>query len=60
MTIADMTFKIPVNLNEEIPTLAKAAPKSPPINACEELDGRPKYQVKIFQKIAATSAEKIS
>ena len=29
-----------------------AAPTTPPISACDELDGRPKYQVARFQAIA--------
>src|ERR1035441_6241744 len=36
---------------------AKAAPQSPPMSAWLELDGRPKYQVSKFQKIAASSAQ---
>src|SRR6476646_12008607 len=34
------------------PADATAEPTTPPINACEELDGRPKYQVIRFQEIA--------
>ncbi len=34
---------------------ATAAPTSPPISACEELDGRPKYHVVRFQAIAPIS-----
>src|SRR5215213_1055007 len=34
------------------PTAATAEPTTPPINACEELDGSPKYQVIRFQVIA--------
>src|SRR3954452_18795089 len=37
------------------PAAAKAEPTTPPISACEELDGRPKYQVRRFQAIAPTS-----
>ena len=35
---------------------ASAAPTRPPISACEDDDGRPKYQVSRFQAIAPTSA----
>src|SRR5579875_1831745 len=35
---------------------ASAAPTSPPIRACEDEDGKPKYQVPTFQAIAPTSA----
>src|SRR3954447_12951162 len=34
------------------PTAATAEPTTPPISACEELDGSPKYQVTRFQAIA--------
>ena len=34
------------------PAAATAEPTTPPISACEELDGRPKYQVTRFQAIA--------
>ena len=34
------------------PSATNAAPTTPPISACEELDGRPKYQVTRFQAIA--------
>jgi hypothetical protein len=33
-----------------------AAPTRPPINACEDEDGRPKRQVMMFQLIAPNSA----
>src|SRR5581483_11809028 len=38
------------------PDCASAAPTSPPISACVELDGRPKYHVTRFQRIAPKSA----
>src|SRR3954447_15140152 len=34
------------------PAAATAEPTTPPISACEELEGRPKYQVIRFQAIA--------
>src|SRR3954470_16320300 len=40
------------------PTAATADPTTPPINACEELDGSPKYQVTRFQAIAPISPAK--
>jgi hypothetical protein len=42
------------------PALAKPAPISPPISACEELEGIPKYQVTRFHAIAPTSAPQIT
>src|SRR5512132_3674151 len=40
------------------PADANAAPTTPPIRAWEELEGRPKYQVARFQKIAPTRPAK--
>src|SRR3954451_14994023 len=40
------------------PAAANADPTTPPISACEELEGRPRYQVTRFQKIAPTSPAK--
>src|SRR5215211_6203996 len=34
------------------PAAANAAPTTPPIRACDELDGSPKYQVTRFHEIA--------
>jgi hypothetical protein len=36
------------------PSATNAAPTIPPISACDELDGSPKYQVRRFQAIAPT------
>ena len=38
------------------PDWTSAAPMSPPMSACEELDGRPSHHVIRFQVIAPTSA----
>src|SRR4051794_38623847 len=35
-----------------LPEAAKAAPTTPPMSACDELDGSPKYHVARFQAIA--------
>ena len=40
------------------PSATKTAPTIPPISACEELEGSPKYQVIRFQAIAPTSPPK--
>src|SRR3954454_7100844 len=37
---------------------ASAAPTRPPINACDDDDGRPKYQVNRFHAIAPVTAAK--
>ena len=37
------------------PSATKTAPTMPPISACDELDGSPKYQVIRFHAIAPTS-----
>ncbi len=43
-----------------IPTLAIAAPAYPPMSACEELVGRPRYQVIRSQMIAPARPAKIT
>ncbi len=40
------------------PSATKTAPTMPPISACDELDGSPKYQVTRFHAIAPTSPAK--
>src|SRR4051812_5554828 len=40
------------------PPAAKADPTTPPISAWDELEGRPRYQVARFQKIAPMSPAK--
>lgn len=42
------------------PTEAIVAPTSPPMRACEELEGRPISQVSRFQRMAPTSAAKMT
>src|SRR5262245_15932182 len=42
------------------PALTTAAPANPPISACEELVGKPKYQVIKSHTIAPISAAKIT
>lgn len=42
------------------PTDAMVAPTRPPMRACEELDGRPISQVIKFQRMAPTSAAKMT
>src|SRR5438132_1497218 len=46
--------KTPFHLTASDP--ASAAPTRPPISACEDDDGRPKYQVPRFQAIAPSNA----
>ena len=41
------------------PSAANAAPTTPPISACDELDGSPKYHVARFQTIAPMRPAKI-
>jgi hypothetical protein len=55
------TATLPINPSEITacdPSAANAAPTTPPISACEELDGSPKYQVIRFHAIAPTSPPK--
>src|SRR6201994_1404605 len=52
---------LPINPSARIaskPTAATAEPTTPPISACEELEGRPKYQVRRFQAVAPTRPAK--
>ncbi len=48
-------LRIPVAMTAPRPALAMAAPASPPIRACDELVGSPKYQVVRFQRMAPNS-----
>jgi hypothetical protein len=40
------------------PACTSMAPTTPPINACDELDGMPRYQVVMFQAIPPASPAK--
>src|SRR6476469_6529325 len=42
----------PPGVRPAVPLAASEAPTTPPISACDEDDGRPKYHVNRFQKIA--------
>jgi hypothetical protein len=53
-TIGMATFSTTVSQATVVPE-ATAAPTSPPISACDEDDGRPKYQVIRFQVMAPIS-----
>jgi len=46
----------PVHSTPASPDCAIAGPISPPISACDELDGRPDHHVTGFQVIAPTNA----
>ena len=59
-TIATAVLMKPLAIRFSIPPFAIAPPARPPINAWEELDGMPKYQVITFQLIPPTSAPKIT
>ena len=53
MSAGMMTFSTsPEPLTAAAPSAANAAPTTPPIRACDELEGRPRYQVARFQVIA--------
>src|SRR3954470_6933495 len=53
------TMTLPTTPDDQYTGLpdASAAPTRPPISACEDEDGRPKYQVTKFQTIAPINAE---
>src|SRR4051812_13739639 len=56
-TIGTMTFfTMPAHLT--LPLDARAAPTRPPIKACDDDEGKPKYQVMRFHAIAPTTAAK--
>src|SRR6476661_3459912 len=48
----------PSAITASVPAAATAEPTTPPIRACEELDGRPKYQVIRFQEMPPISPAK--
>src|SRR5712691_8395717 len=55
-TMAALVLARPPQTMALTPTLATPAPTSPPISACELLDGMPSAQVMTFQAMAPTSA----
>src|SRR5260370_17044555 len=59
-TIASNVFDNPLQTAAEIPALAIPPPTSPPIKACELLDGMPNPQVIKFQTMAPISAANIT
>src|SRR6185312_7160490 len=57
VTIGRMTFS-QTPFHSTVMPAARPAPIMPPISACEEDEGSPKYQVATFHTIAPTSSEK--
>src|SRR3954466_1002319 len=56
MAAGTSTFStMPSPLMTSAPSATNAAPISPPISACDELDGRPSHHVAMFHAIAPTS-----
>src|SRR3954465_12573744 len=55
-TMAAAVLLTPLHTMELQPILAQPAPISPPINACELLDGMPRSQVSTFHTIAPIKA----
>ncbi len=47
---------IPDHISGAVPAFMMVAPTIPPIRACEELEGIPKYHVMMFQHTAPISA----
>ena len=61
VTIGMMTLsRTPCHSTALVPTATRVAPTRPPKSACDELDGRPKYQVIRFQTMAPTSAARMT
>ena len=52
MTMNAAILRKPVGMMASQPAFMTAAPANPPISACDELVGRPMYQVRRSQKIA--------
>src|SRR3954469_16246996 len=52
--------RTPSHSTSPVPWAASVAPTTPPMSACDELDGRPAYQVTMFHTIAPTSPAKIT
>ena len=59
-TMASSVLDNPLHTAAESPALAIPAPTSPPISACELLEGIPKPQVIRFQTMAPMRAAKIT
>src|SRR3954464_7293038 len=59
-TIAAAVLLRPPHTTALVPALVMPAPTSPPINACELLDGMPAHHVIRFHEIAPISAPKIT
>src|SRR5580698_9609598 len=59
-TMKAPVVKSPGHTIELSPALATPAPTSPPISACELLEGMPYHQVTRFQEMAPTRAPKIT
>src|SRR5947208_6004623 len=59
-TIAAAVRPRPLHTIEPSPAFVTAAPASPPIKACELLEGIPSHQVNRFQQMAPIKAPKIT
>src|SRR5215510_8175648 len=59
-TMAAAVMPRPLHTIEPSPALVTAAPASPPIKACELLEGIPHHQVNRFQQLAPINAPKIT
>src|SRR3546814_7283824 len=57
ITMNATIFSRPPQIGAWMPPLQMPAPTRPPIKACDELDGRPKYQVMRFQAMAPSRSE---
>ncbi len=60
LIVVALVLRTPPITIDEGPAFATPAPISPPMRACELLDGMPKYQVMTFQAIAPIRAPKIT
>lgn len=60
MNMNATVFPIPFHTSAPGPAFTRAAPIMPPISACDELVGRPKYHVMMFQPQAPTRVPNIT
>src|SRR2546422_2407737 len=59
-TMKTAILRIPSATSPSTPSAGSVAPMRPPASACDEEEGRPHHQVRRFQRMAPTSAAKMT
>src|SRR5947208_5634522 len=59
-TMKTAILRMPSATNPSTPSAGSVAPMRPPASACDEEEGRPHHQVRRFQRMAPTSAAKMT